>query len=110
MPVALHLGDPKEEASQAMSLGLADASALPRVVVKGPGATVWLKGRDIPVPDAIYDVALGPANDGYQVIRTGAEEIFVEDGWKSELVARISHGLRASPGPIEVVRQDACFL
>jgi sarcosine oxidase subunit gamma len=110
MPIALHFGDPKREAAQATVLGLCDVSAFPRMVVKGPGASVWVKSRDIPVPDSIYDVALA-GRGGYQVIRTGAEEIFIEDGWTSDIVAHTGQALRASTaGPIEVMRQDASFL
>ncbi len=109
MLAALSFGEQSVELAQAASLGLADASCLLRVVVKGPEAADWLQARGIGVPAGSYGVAWLPG--GGQVVRTGREEIFVEDGPEGSIVPGLEQGLRSlhGGGPYEVVRQDACF-
>ena len=45
MQVPLDFGDPSGELAAAASLGLCDASALAKLVVKGPGAETFLRGQ-----------------------------------------------------------------
>ena len=109
MPAALSFAEAEAERALAAAIGIADVSALLRVTVKGPNATSWLHAQGLSVPAAIYDVALLPG--GGQVIRTGAEEIFVEDGLEGSIVPRLEQSLRVLPGggPYEIIRQDASF-
>ncbi len=109
MPAVLSFGRYDAERGQAAALGIADASALPRLGIKGPGAADWLHGKGLPAPAAVYDTA--PLPGGGSVIRSGRDEVFVEDGLEGAIVPRLEHNLRALPGggPYEVVRQDASF-
>ena len=109
MPVALGFAPPESEATTARGLGLADASALPRITLKGPGAAGLLKKLKVGVPDAVFGVrplgALGLA------ARTGGAEFFIEDGPGDAAVAKLQDALAAGvPGVYPVWRADACLL
>ncbi len=114
MPAALDFGKLHAERAIAAKLGLCDASAFLRLVVKGPGAVMVLQQQGVDVPGANYRVAM--QTGGGQCIRTGAEEYFVEDGIgtgkEGRLVSALEKAVRARKpgGPYEVARQDACFL
>jgi sarcosine oxidase, subunit gamma len=110
MPVALAFATDGSESAQAANLGLADVSALPRLTVKGPTAAAWLHDHNVTAPSSVYDSAQLPG--GGQVIRTGLEEIFIEDSVQGSILPRLEEKLRAVPtgGPYEVIRQDAAFL
>src|SRR5436190_830887 len=92
MPVALDFADPAAETAQAHDLALCDVSALPRLVVKGPGACAFLDGQRIETPDKIgHWLPLG--RDGL-IARTGAAEFFAEDEPTGETVSRLERTLR----------------
>lgn len=109
MPVALGFAPPQAEAETARRLGLADASALPRITLKGSGAAGLLKKLKIGVPDEIFGVrplgALGLA------ARTGGAEFFLEDGPDDGAAAAVQKALTAGvPSVYPVWRADACIL
>jgi len=111
MLVPLHLDDATKELELAKSLALADASFLPRIVIKGPQAAAFLQNLGIPIPDGILKVSR-LANGGL-IARTGGSEFFLESGtagWPSQAV---QDGL-ASPsykeGVYPVLRQDASLI
>lgn len=107
MPVPFYLDDPAQDVEVAQTLGLADASFLSRVVVKGPRAADYLRSLDIPIPDRILKTA-PLANDGL-IIRTGGSEFFLEDGIGGDRVLGIQRALEDHPqtGAYTVLRQDA---
>jgi sarcosine oxidase subunit gamma len=118
MPVALTYGGRtlEQERDVAGTLGLCDVSALPRLVVKGPGAESFLKERA--VADTLPADILGvlPLRSGGLIARTGSSEFFLEDapsdGRSCDLVVPLSESLRNSPEPgvYPALRQDASFL
>ena len=123
MPIAIRLDDPAKEAQLANSLALADASFLPRIVLKGPQAAALLQSRNIPIPESILKVA--PLENGGLIARTGGSEFFLEDGIGGNIVASldvrrpsqaVSDGLGSpsynlgSPGVYPVLRQDASLI
>src|SRR4051794_37335356 len=87
MPVPLHLDEPTKERELAQTLALADASFLPRIVIKGPQAAAFLQSLGIPIPESILKVA--PLEGGGLIARTGGSEFFLESGtvgWPSQAV------------------------
>lgn len=107
MPVASRFADATNERAQAEKLALCDASALPRTTLKGPGAADVLRGVDVPA--AIFGVTV--FDHGGLVARTGAAELFVEDGPGGGTVASLTSALDHGPaGVYEVPRQDASLL
>ena len=61
-----------QDPAQVRDLGLCDRGPVEKLGVKGPGAAAWLQGRNLPVPDAIYD--LSPREARVQVVRSGFDE------------------------------------
>lgn len=100
MPVPLCLTDPAKESELAKTLALADASFLPRIVIKGPQAASFLQSQNIPIPESIFWVAA--LKNGGLIARTGGSEFFLESGpvrfvgWDS--------------GIYPVLRQDASLI
>ncbi len=108
MPVALDFDNSKVEQERADAAGLADASALPRLTVKGPAAESMLRGL-FTVPDEIYQVQPLPGNG--ILVRTGKSDFFLEDGFQGEAVASVAKALGSGgKGVYPVLRQDASFL
>lgn len=109
MPVPLHFGEPGKELPIARVLGLADASFLPRVVVKGPQAAAFLESQQVPIPGEMFSVL--PLSGGGLIARTGGSEFFLEDGVQGDAVARVEAALDANPpGAYRVLRQDAALI
>ena len=109
MPVALSFGIAQTAAGSAGSLALGDASALPRLTVKGPGAEAFLAEQGLVPPAEIY--AHVPLERGGLLARTGGAEFFLEDGPRGGIVGALSKQLAAPrPGVCHVLRQDASFL
>lgn len=101
MPVPLDFGDPEAEAIQARTLALADVSARPLTVVKGPGAEAFLAGFGVVIPAEVLGVSLA----GSFIARTGASEFFLE------ATPPLGDALKtAGPGAYGVVRQDVSLL
>ena len=113
MPVPLHLIDAAKELELAKTLALADASFLPRIVLKGPGTAAYLQSLGFPIPDTILKVA--PLENGGLIARTGGSEFFLESGpvgWDSSPV-RLVDGTEVpsyGPGIYPVLRQDASLI
>ena len=110
MTVPLHLDDSAKELELAKTLALADASFLPRVVIKGPQAAAFLQSRNIPIPESIMKVA--PLENGGLIIRTGSSEFFLEEGVGGNIVASVEQALGSScpPGVYPVLRQDTSLV
>ena len=117
MSVPLYLADPAKETELAKNLALADASVLPRIVVKGPQAAAFLQSLGISIPESILKVA--PLKNGGLIARTGGSEFFLEGGpvgWDSSPVP-VSDGTGVpsyesivGPGVYPVLRQDASLI
>jgi sarcosine oxidase subunit gamma len=102
-PIALRFSDAEEEAAR--ELALCDLSALPKLGLKGAGAEGWLRGHQIEVPPATYDVARLP--DGGLIARLGGADFFLEAGPSDEVLPRLG----TLPADVyRVERQDATFL
>lgn len=109
MPVPRHLSERAKEAEVARILGLADASFLPRMVVKGPQAAAFLAAQGIAIPTEMLSVA--EIESGGLIARTGGSEFFLEDGIAGNIVERIQAALGAGqPGVYCVLRQDAALV
>ena len=107
MPILVRLDDPSKEHDHAKTLALADASFLPRIVLKGPGSATYLQSCGIAVPDSILKVAA--LENGGLIARTGGSEFFLEDGPEGKVTDGIgipSYG----PGVYPVLRQDASLI
>lgn len=92
----------------ARTLGIADASALPRFGVKGPRAADWLRGRGVPVPAEPNTWA---ALRGGLIARLGRGEFWVEEGFSGGPVADLRSALpRPEAGLHPVPRQDAALV
>lgn len=110
MPVPRYLDDPAQDVDVAQVLGLADASFLSRVVVKGPRSADYLQSLDIPIPDRILKTA--PLDNDGLIIRTGGSEFFLEDGIRGDRVRSLQQALEDHPqtGVYTVLRQDAALI
>lgn len=109
MAVPLDFGDRAGEMAAAARLGLADASALARLVVKGAGAQAFLEREQIAIPPEIFQVR--PLASGGIIARTGGAEFFLEDGCRGTLVSRLDSMLDSvGSETYRVVRQDASIL
>ena len=109
MPAALHFGDRAAEQDRARRLGLCDASALPRLEVKGPNAAVFLEAHHIALPSGIFHVL--PLGSGGVIARTGGAAFFLEDGPQGSLVATLAEELESpGPGVYPAPRADAALL
>lgn len=109
MPIVLDFGDSAAETAKAQTLALADASALPRVVIKGPSAAEFLRSQNVAIPAEILQFTSLPGS-GF-IGRTGGSEFFLEDGPESDTVARTETALGSSgQGVYRVLRQDASIL
>jgi sarcosine oxidase, subunit gamma len=107
--VALSLHDEAAERVAVKELALCDVSGLAKLGLKGPRAVEWLKSSGITPPSDIFAVA-PIAGDGL-VARLGNEEIFLEDGFGSTVVADLEHKLAGgAPGVYRVERHDGTFL
>jgi sarcosine oxidase subunit gamma len=118
MPVALGFGGRTiaQEQGVARTLGLCDVSALPRLVIKGPGAESFLRSHEV-AHDLPADVCrVLPWRSGGVIARTGRAEFFLEDvprdGGPPDVVERLTESLLTSPPPgvYPALRQDASFL
>ena len=111
MPVPLHLDDATKEPELAQTLALADASFLPRIVIKGPQAAAFLQNLGIPIPESILKVA--PLEGGGLIARTGGSEFFLESGtvgWASQAVRDGLGSPSYKDGVYPVLRQDASLV
>jgi sarcosine oxidase subunit gamma len=109
MAIPRHFHERAEEERAAQALGLADASFLPRMVVKGPHAAAFLEGQGVTVPRETLSAA--ELNNGGLIVRTGGSEFFLEDGIGGNVVDRIQTALGAGqPGVYRVLRQDAALV
>lgn len=109
MPTPIQFDEPSRELQTAQVLGLADASFLPRVVIKGSGAAAFLEALQVPIPSGIFGVS--PLASGGFVARTGGSEFFLEDGVQGDAIARVEVALGAGrPGVYRVLRQDAALV
>jgi sarcosine oxidase subunit gamma len=118
MPVPLTFGGRTVEQEQALArtLALCDASALQRLVIKGPRAASFLEARAVApaLPADLFQVL--PMNSGGLIARTGRAEFFLEDApgdnGRQDVVAPLGESLLGShePGVYPALRQDASFL
>jgi hypothetical protein len=108
MPVALALGPEEQERASARDLAICDVSAFRRLGLSGPGTVLWLSAHGVAAPDPVYNATELPG--GGQVIRTGIQDVLLEDGWKGETTVPIQKALASSAGGVyEVLRQEASF-
>ena len=107
--LALDFGSPEAEARSALTLGLCDLSALPKLGLKGRGAADWLATQGIDVPSDTFEARqLEP--EGIAV-RLGDDEYFVESGLSGQPVAVLSDRFGQAQGnTYRVERQDATFV
>lgn len=109
MAVPRHFHERAQGERAAQVLGLADASFLPRMVVKGPHGGAFLEAQGVTVPKEILSVA--ELDDSGLIIRTGGGEFFVEDGIRGNVVERIQTALGAGQaGVYRILRQDAALV
>lgn len=107
-PIALTVGPRDAEVSTFKRLALCDASALPKLGLKGPKAEAWLRVQEIPVPMAMFGVAR--LADGGVIVRVASNEFFLESGPAAETVPALAAKLKHEPGLHRLTRQDATFL
>ncbi|MEX2118955.1 MAG: hypothetical protein WD847_05030 [Pirellulales bacterium] len=108
MPVAALLpgGPPFDVAA---GPGLCDASALPRMLVRGPAAADFLSQRGVQVPRDTF--AYLPLEGDGLVIRTAMHEFFLEDGCRGDAIERLGRAVDAGwPGVGRSLRQDVSLL
>jgi sarcosine oxidase subunit gamma len=109
MPVPQHLGERTKEEATARVIGLADASFLPRVVIKGPQAAAFLEAQGVAIPKELLSVT--ELDSGGLIARTGGSEFFLEDGIGGSFVERIQTALGPGhSGVYRVLRQDAALV
>ncbi len=97
------------EADAARDLALCDASALPKLGIKGPSAIEWLQSRGVAIPANIYDTA--SLADGGRIARLDANQFLLESGVAAETVPALSDDLGAGhDGVVRVERQEATLL
>ena len=113
MLTRLALNERPKEIETAKVVALADASFLPRIVVKGPGTAAFLNSQNIAIPEGILKVA--PLPGGGVIARTGGSEFFLEDGEGGVVVAGVEAALNTGGAPVmggvyPVLRQDASFI
>lgn len=89
------------------AIALADASCLPRMGVKGPGAEGWLAAQGLAAPGVNAWVH---TPDGAMLARLARTEFFLEDRIGGATVARLREALCAAPGIYPVLRQDAAIV
>src|SRR5262245_9687771 len=118
MPVALTFDGRavEQEQGQARTLGLCDLSALPRLVIKGPGAASFLEARAVAPALPIDVFGVLPLKSGGLIARTGRAEFFLEDappdGGRQDVVGPLAEFLLSSQerDVYPALRQDASFL
>jgi sarcosine oxidase subunit gamma len=103
MQVAMHLPD----AGSPKPIGLADASCLPRMGVKGSQAEAWLCSQGVAVPEGVN--AWTRTDEGAIVARLARSEFFLEDKPGGATVERLRAALSPAPGVYPVLRQDAAI-
>jgi len=85
-----------------------------RLGVKGPNAAQWLVAQGIVLPMAPNTWLSSPTNDAREsllVARLGTVEFFIEDGASSQVLGRLTQGLKARPpGTYPVLREDSGFI
>jgi sarcosine oxidase, subunit gamma len=111
MPVLVHLDDAAKELEVAKTLALADASFLPRIVIKGPQAASFLQSLGISIPETTLKVV--PLENGGLIARTGGSEFFLESGpvgWPSHAVQDGLGSPSYKDGVYPVLRQDASLI
>jgi sarcosine oxidase subunit gamma len=109
MSVPQYLGERAKEEEIARVLGLADASFLPRMVIKGPQAAAFLEAPGVAIPKEILSVT--ELASGGLIARTGGSEFFLEDGIGGDVVDRIRTALGSGrSGVYRVLRQDAALI
>ena len=103
----VHFGDAAGESLRAKTLGLCDASAFPRMGVKGKGAEAWLASQGVQIPAKVY--GHHPLREGQgTIIRTGSTEYLIEDGGDSSIVTSLLSDQNVVPtGVYRYRRQDA---
>nr|MBA3710025.1 hypothetical protein [Planctomycetota bacterium] len=90
-------------------VSVCDASAFPRLTLKGAQAETFLRDSGVDVPARLFEVRA--LTGGGIVARTGTAEFFCEDGVADRTVARLESTLLAAPAKVyRAVRQDASFL
>lgn len=107
-PLAVRIETDEAERATAQTLGLCDVSALPKLGLKGPDAEHALTDRGIEVPGAIYE-SCRLAGGGW-IVRTGANEFFLESGATDDSVALLASLDSARGRVFRIERQDATFL
>ena len=100
--VAMHYGDPDEEAETARRLGLADLSVLPRTGFKGAGAAQWLATQGVVLP-GVNEAA--QQQDGSLAARLGPDDILLLGGLDgvevaSEPLDRLNHAWTQAGGDV----------
>lgn len=111
MLIPFQLEAAAKEIELSKTLALADASFLPRIVLKGPGAAAYLKSLGIPIPETILKVA--PLENGGLIARTGGSEFFLESGivgWPSQAVQDGLGSPSYKDGVYPVLRQDSSLI
>lgn len=108
-PLAVRIETEEAERAAAPTLGLCDVSALPKLAIKGPDAENRLKDRGIEVPAEIYESCRLGA--GGWIVRTGAEEFFLESGATDDSVSALASIFDSVHGRVfRIERQDATLL
>jgi sarcosine oxidase subunit gamma len=109
MAVPLQLDGPAKESDIAKVVAIADASFLPRLVIKGLQAASFLEAHGVTIPGDLLTVA--PLESGGLIARTGGSEFFLEDGINGSVVDRIETAIGAgAKGVYRVLRQDAALI
>lgn len=108
MHAAADFGDPAADAETARKLGMCDASAFTRVLLKGLGAKAALEAHGVTAPAAVYDA--GEVEGDGIILRTGGAEYIIEDGPRGALSAAITASHSPKADLVVHARQDASFL
>ncbi len=109
MSAVASFADPQHESALCRTLALADVSALPRTLLKGPQAAAWIQRQGLSVPPKIYAHEAIPG--GGLLIRTGAAEFFAEGAVSGDAVERLAgEGATLPDGVYSFPRQDAAML
>jgi sarcosine oxidase subunit gamma len=109
MQIPAEYGDLASEKTRARKLAVCDASALPRMGVKGPQAAAWLAKQGVSVPEKIYGHSSLDGGEGL-IIRTGTSEFFLEDSFTGTRVARLWESAANQPAVYRFFKQDAGFI
>ena len=106
--IAAGMGEGRDEVGAAATLALCDVSVLPKLGLKGSESGRWLTDQSIITPVTIYE---SQTLDAGLIVRTGADEFFLEDDVDSSRVAQLTEALSRTSGDVHhLVREDATFL